>query len=171
MSLFLSVEHSGDPWSSPAVLPGGLLHFLQDPWSQGGRCGPGSALSCSADHVDVYEVPPGLRRRLHLLRLCHETSVGRRDQSVLLSWKQLQALHLLLLLLLTFTPCPVRSGQCVMLWWSSRHRLLRIPGMLTVITCSQSPGTLPRGSHRSAPRPPQTQHLMEPSSPLERLLR
>lgn len=165
--LFLLVEYSGDPGCSPAVLPGGLLHILQDPRSQSGRRGPGSGLSQSADHIHVYEVTSMFWQRLHNLKLCQEISVGCWHQSVPFTWKQDQTRRMLLL----FTPFPVCFDQCAMLWWWSLHRLLHIPGMLMVIMCSRSPGTLPRDSHRSAPHPPQTQHLTELSSLLERLLK
>lgn len=81
--LLLIVEYSGTQRHPPPVLPGGLLHLLQDPRGQDRWCGPGSTLSRPAGHVDVYEDESRVRRRANLLQSRQETSVGRCYQSVL----------------------------------------------------------------------------------------
>lgn len=77
-------EHSGAPWYSQSVLPWGLLHVLQNPWSQGRWCGTGTTLSHSAGFAGVHEGDRGSWRfsRLQLHESLQEASVDCCYQSV-----------------------------------------------------------------------------------------
>ncbi len=140
----LFLEYSRTPGNSPWVLPGGLLHFLQDPRDQDRWCCSGSALSRSAGHVGVHEVESELRWNFlfQLLQSRQEDSVGCCHQWVPL-WLWLHVCVCVCVYVtymytyenLTmcldwsghpflkppFSPMssfPLLFGQCVTLWWS-----------------------------------------------------